>query len=165
MRKYHIWYDNGTGYYDMAGTVEAESKAAAIDAAISLFGFAQARTLALATRADPNQRKPTGSAHPEHARHARESAARKRKQRTAALSTVGLTSASVSRVLANAFEQDSLTVRLATPLPCAVRGCENKAYVAQGWPVRDVATPGLWMIQPTCESCTVKMQELYEDSE
>ena len=165
MKKYHIWYDNGSGYYDMAGTVEAQSKPAAIDAAISLFGFAQARTLALATRSDPNQRKPTGSAHPEHARHARESAARKRKQRTAALSTVGLTSASVSRVLADAFEQDSLTVRLATPLPCVVRGCDNKAYVAQGWPVLDVTTPGLWMIQPICEACTLKMQALYEDSE
>lgn len=165
MKKYYIWYDNGTGYYDMAGTVEAESKTAAIDAAISLFGFAQARTLALATRANPNQRKPTGSAHPDHARHARESAARTRKQRTAALSTVGLTNASVSRVLADAFEQESTTVRLVTPLPCVVRGCENKAYVAQGWPVQDEATLGLWVIQPICESCTLRMQALYEDSE
>ena len=139
MKKYYIWYDNGTGYLDSAGTIEAGSKAEAAATATKLFGHAQAEYVVLTTERDPNVRYPD-----------RTVAARKRRERR-------LRGEAVRNVQAG----DNIVISLGTPLPCAVRDCANMATAAHAWRKLDDATPGLWIVQPICKDCTLKSLQIY----
>ena len=64
------------------------------------------------------------------------------------------------------------TIRLTDPLPCSIRTdddelCGKPATVAHAWRLRVGAenvkyyTPGLWVLQPVCESCAVAAAKVY----
>ena len=64
------------------------------------------------------------------------------------------------------------TIRLVDPLPCSIRTgddelCSKPATVAHAWQLREGAenvkyyTPGLWGLQPVCESCAVAAAKVY----
>ncbi len=65
------------------------------------------------------------------------------------------------------------TIRLVDPLPCAIRTddglCGKPATVAHAWLLHQAAdrsltryyTPGLWQLQPVCESCALAAAKVY----
>lgn len=63
------------------------------------------------------------------------------------------------------------TIRLVDPLPCSIRTgdemCGKPATVAHAWRLRVGAenvkyyTPGLWILQPVCEACSLAAAKVY----
>lgn len=155
MRKYSIWYDNGTGYYDCACTVQADSKQSAIQTARDTFALTGEL---VATVGVENPNKP----YPDPHRTERSRKFRERQTKTA--TRFGFTGyANAGSAFVDALSQPSTPVHLATPLACGVVDCENDAYAAHAYPVRSDLSPGLlWILQPICQECTRKLAELYE---
>ena len=59
------------------------------------------------------------------------------------------------------------TIRLVDPLPCSIRTedglCSKPATVAHAWQLRNnIGTPGIWFLQPVCESCALAAAKVYQ---
>lgn len=162
LKKYIVWQDNGTGYLDSIATVEAANQPAAKEVAAKALATHPSSLIITSPGVDPNAWGASGNAHPNHRKHAKESMRRNRQKRDSTASVFGFSShTAASTALFEALSGDSQLIELVTPLRCSVGGCEHIATVAHAYPIANSSVPGMWLIQPICVECTVKLDALY----
>lgn len=114
MRKYIVWYGDGSGRLSVAGTVEAASKAAARKTATATFGSSP-REVTL-PGVDPNAWGPSGNAHPSHKERMKANSQHKREKLNQVATFNGFDTWSA---LQNAIAKDGAMV-LQNPQRCVV---------------------------------------------